>query len=146
MKNFTLEGRAKFFLGIPRGANWSDLKKSKNLYTKRWSQPTAKISAFQLNQKVFKNWGLLGGFWPPRVGGGPDFKNLKKPYTERWCEPTPKISALQLSLVVKKLENLLMYARSIPIHLYTVEFSAQSISIEVVLALTYQKNSRNMNI
>ena len=37
---------AKFFLGVPWGAEWPDLKKSKNPYAERWSQPTAKISAF----------------------------------------------------------------------------------------------------
>ena len=45
MKNLTFGG-AKFFLGDPRGAEWPDLKKLKNPHTKRWSQPTAKISAF----------------------------------------------------------------------------------------------------
>ena len=36
----------KFFLWVPRGAEWPDYKKSKSPYTERWSQPTAKISSF----------------------------------------------------------------------------------------------------
>ena len=40
------EFNVKVFLGLPRGAEWPDLKKSKNPYAERWSQPTVKISAF----------------------------------------------------------------------------------------------------
>ena len=45
MKNFTFGGKAKFFLGVPRGAEWPDFEKSKNHYAERSSQPTAKIAA-----------------------------------------------------------------------------------------------------
>ena len=48
MKNFTFVG-AKFFLWVPRGAQWPDFKKFKNPYTEQWFQPTTKFSAFKLN-------------------------------------------------------------------------------------------------
>ena len=41
MKNFTFGG-AKFFLGSQGGQSGPISKKSKNTYTERWSQPTAK--------------------------------------------------------------------------------------------------------
>ena len=45
MKNLTFRG-AKFFPGALREVEGPDLEKLKNPYTERWSQPTAKISAF----------------------------------------------------------------------------------------------------
>jgi len=47
MNNFTFGGAKKIFLGVPRRAEWTDLKKiEKKPYTERWYQPTANISAF----------------------------------------------------------------------------------------------------
>ena len=77
MKNFTFGG-AKFFLGVPRGAEWSDFKNLKNPYTIRWSQPTANISAVYLNEKVIEIWVFWVGFRPLKGWRGTRFRRFEK--------------------------------------------------------------------
>ena len=102
MKNFTFGG-AKFFLGSQRRQSGPISKKSKNPYTERWSQPTAKISAFQLNLKVFKKSGSFGGVLGPPQRMGVQYQKFEKnPHTEWWSEPKAKIAAPQLNQKVFK--------------------------------------------
>ena len=78
MKNFTFGG-AKYFLGVPRGAEWPDFKKSKNPYTKRWSQPTAKIFSILAElESVYKSGTFGGVSGPSRVGRVARFKKIEK--------------------------------------------------------------------
>ena len=81
MKNFT-SGEAKFFLGVPRGAEWPDFKKiEKSLYRTVVSTRSRNFSILAELETILKLgsfWGVLG---PPLGDGWSNFKNLKKaPY------------------------------------------------------------------
>ena len=75
MKNFTFGG-AKFFLGVPRGAEWPDFKKS--LYRTMVSTHSQNFSILAELKSVLKS-GTFGGVLGPPIGdGGSNFKILKK--------------------------------------------------------------------
>ena len=66
MKNFTFGG-AKFFLGVPRGAEWPDFKKS--LYRTVVSTHSQIFSILAELERVQK-LGTFGRVLGPTIGGG----------------------------------------------------------------------------
>ena len=101
----------------------------------------SQISSFQLNQEVFKNRGLLGGFQVPLEEVGTQFQKFEnKTYTERWSQSKAKISAFQLIQKVFKNRRLLGGFRP-PHKRWGVQFQTYSQSYNPNLQPKFQHRS-----
>ena len=77
MKNFT-SGGATFFLGVPRGTEWPDLKNRKILIQNGGLNPQPKFQHSSWIRKCLKIRDFWGGFRPPHWGWGVQFQKFEK--------------------------------------------------------------------
>ena len=134
MKNFTFVGGGKILSGGPKGGRVARFQKNlKILIQNGGFNPQPKFQHSSWIRKCLKIGVFWEGFRPLKGWRGARFQKFEKAvYKTVVRTHTENLSTLALFGCKKNLKTFLC-TREVYLHLYTVEISAQSISIEVVL-------------